>query len=162
LYLKAESNLYLLLNPKELPMDIAALTALLAPFLPSLMKLGNKAAEAAAGKLGEDAWNKAKAVWEKLHPKVEAKEAALEAATDVAAAPEDEDSLASLRKQLKKILDNDPTLAQEIAQLMQEDAATGSSGTAFQQNVTGNQNKTVGQMQGSGKFAGNVDGNVTM
>jgi hypothetical protein len=133
-------------------MDIAVLTAFLAPFLPSLLKLGNKAAEAAAGKLGEDAWNKAKAIWEKLHPQVEAKEAA----------PEDEDSLASLRKQLKKILDNEPALAQEIAKLMQEDGATGSSGTMFQQTVTGNQNKTVGQMHGSGKFAGNVDGNVTM
>ncbi len=143
-------------------MDIAVLTAFLAPFLPYLMNLGNKAVEGAAQKSGEDAWDKAKTIWKKLQPKVEAKEAALEAATDVAAEPEDEDSVASLRRQLKKILDNEPALAQEIAQLMQGDAATGSSGTAFQQNVTGNQNKTVGQMQGSGKFAGNVDGNVTM
>lgn len=143
-------------------MDFAMLTSFLAPFLPYLMNLGNKAAETAAGKLGEDALNKAKAIWEKLQPKVEAKEAAKEAAEDVAAAPEDEDSLASLRKQLKKILENDPALAKEIAFLMQEDGATNSSGATFLPTVTGNENKTVGQMQGSGKFAGNVDGNVTM
>ena len=143
-------------------MDITVLTAFLAPFLPYLMNLGNKAVEGAAQKSGEDAWDKAKTIWEKLQPKVEAKEAALEAATDVAAEPKDEDSLASLRKQLKKILDNEPALAQEIEKLMQEDGATSSIGTTFQQTVTGNQNKSVGQMHGSGKFAGNVDGNVTM
>ena len=142
-------------------MDIAVLATFLAPFLPTLMQLGNKAAEAAAGKFGEDAWNKAKAVWEKLHPKVEAKEAALEAATDVANNPEDEDLQAALRVQLKKLLEQDEALTKAIFQIMEEKAADGTPGMNIVQSVTGNQNQTLGQMSG-GKVVGDVQGNVTM
>ncbi|WP_334882570.1 hypothetical protein [Nostoc sp.] len=67
-------------------MDIALLVKVLAPCLPFLLKVGNKAVEGASQKVGEDVWNKAKAIWAKLHPKVEAKEAA----TDVAQKPEDD------------------------------------------------------------------------
>ncbi len=140
-------------------MDITALTALLAPFLPILMKLGSKAAEAAAQKSGEDGWNKAKAIWEKLHPKVEAKEAAKEAATDVALNPNDEDLQAALRVQLKKLLDQDEALTKAIAQLMQEDAEADSSGTSLKQTATGNQQQRIGKVEGQGKVVGNI-GNV--
>nr|MBD2215371.1 hypothetical protein [Nostoc linckia FACHB-104] len=64
--------------------------------------------------------NKAKAIWAKLLPKVEAKEAAKEAAADVAQNPDDEDLQASLRVQIKKILDSDTALAEEIAKIWQE------------------------------------------
>ena len=47
-------------------------------------------------------------------PSVEAKESAKEAATDVATAPDDADSLASLRRQFKKLLDEDQTLANDL------------------------------------------------
>ncbi|WP_373525619.1 hypothetical protein [Nostoc sp.] len=100
-------------------MDIALLVKVLAPCLPFLFNMGNKAVEGASQKVGEDVWNKAKAIWAKLHPKVEAKEAAKEAATDVAQKPEDEDLQASLRVQLKKILEADTALAEEIAQILQ-------------------------------------------
>ncbi|MEH2241108.1 hypothetical protein [Nostoc sp.] len=100
-------------------MDIALLVKLLAPCLPFLLNVGNKAVEGASKKVGEDVWIKAKAIWDKLHPKVEAKEAAKEAATDVAQKPEDEDLQASLRVQLKKILEADTALAEEIAQILQ-------------------------------------------
>lgn len=100
-------------------MDIALIVKFLAPCLPFLLNVGNKAVEGASQKVGEDVWNKAKAIWAKLHPKVEAKAAAKEAATDVAENPGDEDLQASLRVQLKKILDADTTLAEEIAQILQ-------------------------------------------
>ena len=61
-------------------MDVIALTAFLSPCLPFLMKLGEKAAESASGKIGEDTWNTAKKIWEKLHLKIEAKEDAKVAA----------------------------------------------------------------------------------
>lgn len=141
-------------------MDIAVLTAFLSPFLPSLLKLGEKAAEGAAAKFGEDGWNKAKAIWEKLHPKVEAKEAAKEAATDVANDPEDEDSQAALRKQLKKLLDQDKELEKVIAQIMQENAIDGTPGAQVIQNVTGTKNQVLGQMSG-GMNIGNIEGNLT-
>ncbi len=101
-------------------MDIALIVKFLAPCLPFLLKMGGKVAEGASQKVGEDAWNKAKAIWAKLHPKVEAKEAAKEAAADVAQNPDDEDLQASLRVQIKKILDSDTALAEEIAKIWQE------------------------------------------
>jgi hypothetical protein len=103
-------------------MDIALIVKFLAPCLPFLLNVGNKAVEGASQKLGEDVWEKAKAIWAKLQPKVEAKEAAKEAVADVAESPEDEDSQASLRKQLKKILDADTALGEEIAKILQASA----------------------------------------
>ncbi|MBD2338636.1 hypothetical protein H6G64_16810 [Calothrix sp. FACHB-156] len=101
-------------------MDIALIVKFLAPCLPFLLNVGNKAIEGASQKVGEDGWNKAKAIWDKLLPKVAAKEAAKEAAADVAQNPDDEDLQASLRVQIKKILDSDTALAEEIAKIWQE------------------------------------------
>ncbi|MEH2402813.1 hypothetical protein [Nostoc sp.] len=108
-------------------MDIALLVKFLAPCLPFLLNVGNKAVEEASKKVGEDVWNKAKAIWAKLHPKVEAKEAAKEAATDVAQKPEDEDLQASLRVQLKKILEADTVLAEEIAKIWEKTSSNNSA-----------------------------------
>jgi hypothetical protein len=145
-------------------MEIATLTAFLSPFLPSLLKLGGKAiekaTESASGKFGEAAFAKAQAVWAKLSPKVEAKEAAKEAAIDVANSPEDEDMQAALRVQLKKLLEQDEELMKAIEQILTTDAPDGTSGTQIVQNVTGNQNQVIGQMTG-GKVFGNITGNVT-
>jgi hypothetical protein len=54
-------------------MDIALLTKFIAPFLPALINLGEKASEKMAEELGENAWNKAKAIWTKLQLQVAAK-----------------------------------------------------------------------------------------
>ena len=142
-------------------MDVALLVSILAPCLPYLLKLGNKAAEKAAEKVGESTWTSAQALWSKLHPKVEEKEAAKEAAEDVAVNPEDADSLAALRKQLAKLLDSASTLAAAIAPLLEE-AKAAVGGVQIQQSVTGNQNQVIGQMSGGSKAIGSVDGNVTM
>ena len=150
-------------------MDPVTLTAFLAPFLPTLMKLGGKALEGAATKAGEttgtklteNGLNKAQAIWQKLFPKIESKEAAKEAAEDVAKSPDDADSQAALRVQLKKILEADPELAKAIAHLLAEDAPDGTSGTQIVQNVTGNQNQVIAQMSG-GTAIGNITGNVNL
>ncbi|MCU0565240.1 MAG: hypothetical protein MUF49_01420 [Oculatellaceae cyanobacterium Prado106] len=150
-------------------MDPLTLTTFLAPFLPALLNLGTKAAEAAASKAGEtigtqfseNALTKAKAVWQKLLPKVEAKEAAKEAAEDVAKTPDDADSQAALRVQLKKILESDAELAGAIAQILQEPAPDGTPGLQIVQTVTGNNNQVIGQVTG-GNVLGNVTGNVTL
>ena len=115
-------------------MDIALLVKFLAPCLPFLLKVGNKAVEGASEKVGEDVWNKAKAIWAKLRPKVEVKEAAKEAVIDVAQKPEDKDLQASLRVQLKKILDADTALAEEIAKIWEE-TATSSNNSASNVNA---------------------------
>ena len=125
-------------------MDIAILVKFLAPCLPFLLKVGNKAVEGASEKVGEDVWNKAKAIWAKLRPKVEAKEAAKEAVIDVAQKPEDKDLQASLRVQLKKILDADTALAEEIAQILQ--ASTDKPGDNIQMHGTSHDQSTFKQV----------------
>ncbi len=115
-------------------MDVTTLAkdvaAFLAPFLPYLLKAGEKAAEEAGKKLGGDAWDKAKSLWGKLRPRVEAKPAAQEAIKDAAAAPQDEDAQGALRQQLKKILAEDEALAAEVARLWEEIKAAGVHVTA--------------------------------
>jgi hypothetical protein len=105
-------------------MDIQALAhwtaTLLAPSLPYLLASGQKAVEEIGKEAGSDAWRAAKSLWEKLRPKIEARPAALEAAEDVASTPTDEDSLAALRVQLKKLLTEDQALAAEIAHMNEE------------------------------------------
>ena len=107
----------------------AQLVQLLAPFLPYLVKGLKLAGQEAARKLGEQAseqgFEQAQALWDRLRPKMEARPAALEAAQDAAAHPDDEDALAALRLQLKKLLAEDQALAQELARLWNEAQASG-------------------------------------
>lgn len=142
-------------------MDVALLTAFLSPFLPSLMKLGSKASEKVAEKFGEDAWNKAKVVWSKLHPEMEAKENLKIAAEQVAAKPESEGRKAFFQEELATLLKENPDLAQAIAKILQEDAPDGTPGNQIIQTVTGDQNLVVGQVTG-GKILRDVNGNVTL
>ena len=133
-------------------MDIALLVKVLAPCLPFLIKVGNKAVEGASQKVGEDVWNKAKAIWAKLDPKVEAKAAAQEAAADVAKNPEDEDLQASLRVQLKKILETDTALAAEINRILQAETAQPTGDNFQMQGKSYDQStfKQVGKIEGKG------------
>lgn len=105
-------------------MDVAVIaqtaTATLAPCLPYLLKFGEKAGEEAAKRFGADVWEQAKAIWAKIWPKVEASPAAKEAVSDAASMGDDEDALASLRLQIKKLLTQDSGLAREIAVLLEE------------------------------------------
>lgn len=101
-------------------MDINLLVKTLAPCLPFLLNLGNKAAEGTSQKIGEDVWKKVKAIWNKLQPKIKAKETASEAVIDLANNPEDDDFQAALRVQLKKILEADKQLAAEITKILEK------------------------------------------
>jgi hypothetical protein len=83
------------------------LTTLIAPFLPFLLNLDNKTLESAA-------YSKAQAIWEILGSKVAAKATAQEAAIDLAKNPNDKDLQATLRVQLKKLLDQDAELSKAI------------------------------------------------
>jgi hypothetical protein len=104
-------------DPNEIARQIVPF---LAPFLPYLLKAGEKAAEEAGRKLGAAAWEQAQALWARLRRKVEARPAAQEAVADAAANPQDEDALAALRLQLRKLLEEDAALREEVARLWQE------------------------------------------
>ncbi|PZO54478.1 MAG: hypothetical protein DCF15_11665 [Phormidesmis priestleyi] len=150
-------------------MDISLLVSLLAPCLPGLMGLGKAvgkkavetAAETAAEKVGEQSAVQAGKIWQRLWPKVKAKAAAKEAAEDVAKDPNDADSVAALRGQLKKILEGDQALAAEVAALLKAAEIDG-QGTWIQQSVTGDRNQVIGTMGGNAKAIGSVTGDVTM
>lgn len=95
--------------------DVTALaqtvTAILAPALPILAKIGDGTLE----KIGSDISDKAKMLWTKLRPRLAAKPSAQDALTEVINNPNDEDAKAALRLQIKKLLSEDIELASEIS-----------------------------------------------
>lgn len=103
------------------------LAGFLTPLLPYLLKAGEKAGEEVGKQFGAGTWDRAKALWGKLHPKVEPKPAAQEAVQDAASTPADADAQAAFRLQLKKLLTEDESLAQEIMQLLDEGQPAGAS-----------------------------------
>ncbi|MGB8644007.1 MAG: hypothetical protein WCF84_02125 [Anaerolineae bacterium] len=108
----------------DVSMLVPQVTLMLAPMLPYLLQAGEKVAQEAGKKFGEEAWQEGKALWERLWPRVEARPAAKEAAEDVAAQPMNADRQAALRVQLTKLLSEDEALAQEIARLVQSGKQT--------------------------------------
>ena len=109
----------------DLAMLAKELTAFLVPFLPFLVKAGEKVAEEAGKKLGGDAWEKAKGLWGKLRSKVEAKPAAQDAVQKAVTRPQDERVKAAVELQVEDILREDTILAAEIARLWEEAKAAG-------------------------------------
>ena len=104
-------------------MDIATVaaevTGALVPALPFLMKAGEKGAEVLGQQLGTGVWETAKALWHKLRPAVEASPTATAAVQDAVAAPEDADTRAALRVQLKKLLAADQDLFAGLTQVLE-------------------------------------------
>lgn len=144
-------------------MDITALIKFITPFLPFLLKSGNStteaAAESTASKFEEATWQKAQAIWIVLSPRVNAKETAKEAVTDVANNPEDEDCQAALRVQLKKFTANDEDLAKQLTAILKANTSDNASAIQLSKNVKDDQNQTISQISGRQVF-GNVTGSV--
>ncbi|HKY42979.1 MAG TPA: hypothetical protein VJM50_07770 [Pyrinomonadaceae bacterium] len=122
----------------------SSLTTALVPLLPYLLKAGEKAAEQTGKIVADQSWEWTKALWSKLKPKVEAKPAALDAAQDIAQAPDDKDAQACLRRQLTKLLEEDESLAEEVSRWLEEGkavginvSASGERSVAIGGNVTG-------------------------
>lgn len=124
-------------------MDIGALasslTTALVPLLPYLLKVGEKAAEETGKAVAGQSWEWVKSVWTRLKPKVEAKPAALEAAQDIAQSPEDQDAQAALRRQLRKLLAEDQSLAEDVSRWLEQGKAAGITVTA-----SGERNVAIG------------------
>lgn len=142
-------------------MDIALLLSFLAPCLPYLLNLSDKAAGKAAEKVGEKSVETVGKIWTKLRPKVEAKEAAKEAVEDVAKDPENPALQTVLQVQLEKILAQNPDLAAEVAQLL-ETATSEAQASGINIRVEGDRNLVIGTMSGNAKAIGSVKGDVTM
>jgi hypothetical protein len=112
----------------------AAVVALLSRFLPYLLKGQEQAVETfadrAGGEFGGAAFEHAKNLWGRLFPRVKERPQALEAAEEVAAAPDDPDAQAALRLQIRKLLEQDEALAGELKAMLEEAQRAGVSVTA--------------------------------
>ncbi|OBQ33999.1 MAG: hypothetical protein AN487_19175 [Anabaena sp. CRKS33] len=135
-------------------MDITWLVNLLAPYLPVLLGLGKQAVGKGSEKLGEKA---AEQIWNQLSPQVEAKAAAKEAVEDVAKNPDDTDALASLRIQLKKILEHpeNKILAEEIVKILEDTKPTTKEGSNHT-TVNANDNSVIGSVGHSNTVTQNI------
>ncbi|MGA9350312.1 MAG: hypothetical protein WBW48_16130 [Anaerolineae bacterium] len=100
----------------------AAVVTTLAPFTPFLIEVGKaggkKLAEVMAEKGGEAAWKKAQALWDKLQTRFHDDPEVQVMATVVAVKPEDEARQTLLAEVLGARLQENPTLAQELFDLL--------------------------------------------
>jgi len=113
------------MDPKllELAQKIAVF---LSPLLPYLLKVGEKAAEEAGKKLGGEAWDKAKALWDKLGRKDKVKTAA----EATIALPDNPAIQQGLETEIARALKEDDALREGIARLWGEAEAAGVTVTA--------------------------------
>lgn len=106
-------------------MDIAALAkdliVFLAPFLPYLLRVGERAAEEAGKKIGGEAWERAKALWDRLGRKERVRKAA-EAA---AALPDNPAVQQGMEVEVARALQEDEALRREVAQVWEAAKAAG-------------------------------------
>ena len=107
--------------------DPATVTAVLAPALPYLLRTGDQLASQAADRLGEHTWNLATRLWERLADAVRGRPAAEEVVQDVAANPQDADARAALVYQVRKLVQEDPELAEALEELIAEAERSGVS-----------------------------------
>lgn len=125
----------------DLAMMAASAVSLLTPFL-------KKAAEKGFEKLGEST---AGTLFERLKGKL-ITPAGQESLSDLAKSPDDPDSQAALRKEIRKAAEQDLELASLLQDLLSRAGAAGGSAT---QVVTGNENKAA-QVQGSTDVSINI------
>jgi hypothetical protein len=123
-------------------MDISALVSVLAPCLGALLGAVSAAADEVGRGVGSELFEHARRLWAKLRPHVESKPAALEAAQDVAARPEDARARGALELQLEELFTEDRALSDAIALLLRDavDAgvvAAGERNVAVGGNVSG-------------------------
>ena len=129
-------------------MVIITLTSFLAPCLPFLLKkVGASALNGAAQKLGEDTWEKAKAIWGKLLPKVESETSAKIAAEKLAIMPDSAVWKEAFQEELAAIFAKDSDLEADIAEMFKDIPPTANQKVA-QQNIEQNQGVVIGQMSG--------------
>jgi hypothetical protein len=92
----------------------AQLVQFLAPFLPYLLKglklAGQEAAKALGEKAGEQGFEQAKALWDKLRRKKNVEQVA----QTVAALPDNQALREALREEIARALEEDPALREEV------------------------------------------------
>ena len=137
----------------------ASAIAFLSPYL---VKAGTKAAE----EVGKQLPVYVGKVWTAIADKFKGRPAAEEAVQDLLDKPEDEDNQASLRKELRKVLESDAAFAESFAELLRQAQSEAKSQGGDTITVTGGgavatgHGRAVGQ--GGNLIEGDVHGNITM
>jgi hypothetical protein len=101
-------------------MDVATFVAFLSPLLPYLAKGAAGAAEAVGKHIGSAAWDKALAMWDALHPKVDSTPGLQEVLADVQRNPADEVARNALVYHMGKLFKTDPALKATLERLWQD------------------------------------------
>ena len=104
-------------DPNEIARQIVQF---LAPFLPYLLRAGEKAAEEVGRQLGAAAWEQAQALWARLRRKKNVEQVA----QTVAALPDNQALREALREEIARALAEDPALAQEMTRLVAQISAS--------------------------------------
>src|SRR4051812_40187199 len=95
------------------------LVTYLTPFLPYLQKAGETVGEEVAKKFGEGVWERAKALWGKVGPRVAEQSQAQSAVETLVKRPDDPRARGAVELHLEEILAANPALASEIAKLLE-------------------------------------------
>jgi hypothetical protein len=130
---------------QEARMDLAALTAFLAPLLPVLLRVGGRVADTATDAAAEQAVGFAKRIWNALRGPVQEKDAAREAVEDLSRHPNDEELRTVLRVQLRKLLEQDAELAAEVGRLWEEAEAAGATAVSIRVTASGTGSVAIGR-----------------
>jgi hypothetical protein len=97
-----------------------ALVTLLAPVLPALIGAGQRIGQDAATAVGAEAADLASRVWDRLQKSLADRPTAKSAAGDVAADPNDETARQTLELQLRRMLQDDAKLREDLRALLEE------------------------------------------
>jgi hypothetical protein len=103
--------------------EIAALTAFLAPLLGDLLR---GVTERAREGITDAVWDQARTLWARLRPKVDGNADAKAAAGALAENPDDPEARATLTFLLRRMLDEDPELKAAVAADWQQISAVAS------------------------------------
>jgi hypothetical protein len=106
-------------------MEVAALTAFLAPFLGSFLSAGRDALAGAAEKGGVAALEHAQRLWDRLRGKIDERPEAAQAAQKLAGRPGSSRRQRALSEQIEQLLAEDPKLAEELGALFAQAQAAG-------------------------------------
>jgi hypothetical protein len=108
------------------PNELAALAAAtLGPALPYFVAAGTEAAKELGKKTAAGVTEGAQKIWNWLQPHAEQHPALRDAVQEVATRPEDQDAQGALRLQIRKLLEAQPKLAQELGAVVRNISVEG-------------------------------------
>ena len=130
-----------------IPAIVQAVSNVVVPCLPLLLTGVEKATDGAIAKMGEEVWDLAKSLWQKLWTKGKDNSAVELATQKLAAEPESLVWQPAFQAALTDLLTQDTALAEALSAIISESVVEADKVT-IRQTVFGNQNQVIGQMTG--------------